>query len=134
MLVRFFLFSFIFLISLFTFFAAFFHKPLSYQSILPDGVARIFLPTYAVAGIQTHVSRVAPTLRVLLKDAQPTELPHRAYFLQTKKIDAAWNVENFQVLDLENCHKGSGISSDCLLQSNPGHQKIQSYFQLNFSS
>ena len=35
-----------------------------------------FLPPYAAAGFQTHVSRVAPT-RDLLKDTQPTELPCR---------------------------------------------------------
>ena len=35
-----------------------------------------FLPPYAVTGIRTHVSRVAPILDHL-KDALPTELPRR---------------------------------------------------------
>ena len=38
-----------------------------------------FLPPHAAAGIQTHVSRVAPT-QDLLKDALPTELPRRGEF------------------------------------------------------
>ena len=38
----------------------------------PCGVARIFLPPYAAAGIRTHVSRVAPTWD-LLKGALLTE-------------------------------------------------------------
>ena len=42
-------------------------------SFKPDGAARIFLPPYAVAGIQT-VGRVAPTWD-LLKDALSSELP-----------------------------------------------------------
>ena len=42
------------------------------ECLSPDGVARIFLPPYAAAGIQTHVSRVAPTWD-LLKGALPTE-------------------------------------------------------------
>ena len=36
-----------------------------------------------MAGISTHVSRVAPT-RDLLKDALPTELPHRSFLLDIK--------------------------------------------------
>ena len=42
------------------------------RSITLDGAARIFLPPYAAAGIQTY-GRVAPTWD-LLKDVLPTEL------------------------------------------------------------
>ena len=38
---------------------------------------RVFVPPYAAARIQTHVSTVAPNQRDLLKDALPTELPRR---------------------------------------------------------
>ena len=48
----------------------------------PNGVASIFLSmyfsnSYAMIGIQTHVSRVAPNSWDLLKDALLTELPGR---------------------------------------------------------
>ena len=43
--------------------------------IMPDGAARIFLPPYAVAGIQT-VGKAAPTWD-LLEDALSSELPRR---------------------------------------------------------
>ena len=58
----------------------------------PEGATKtIFLPPYAIAGIQTHVSRVALT-RELLNDALLTKLPHcgdfdsvlrKAYLFQT---------------------------------------------------
>ena len=44
--------------------------------VLPDGAVRIvFLLPYAAAGIWTHVSRVAPNQRDLLKDTIPTTAP-----------------------------------------------------------
>ena len=59
-----------------TFFATFLSRAL--KSELPDGAARIFPNSYAAAGVRTQVSSVElhrdPEP---LKDALPTELPHR---------------------------------------------------------
>ena len=48
-------------------------KPCTY--FLKDGLARISPLIYAVAGIRTHVSRVAPSKTISIHDAQLIELP-----------------------------------------------------------
>ena len=58
------------------------------------GEDNFFLPPHRTAGIRTHVSRVAPT-RDLLKDAQPTELPHLSLFFK-EHISEARNLLPFR--------------------------------------
>ena len=56
-----------------------FPDPRDLFTSLQDGAARIFLQFYALAGIQTHVSRIALT-RDRWKAAQQTELPRSGIF------------------------------------------------------
>ena len=68
--------------SFFNFFPWSSHKYPSFSLRIICCYQLLFLPPYAIAGIQTHVKRAAQ-IRDLLKDALPAELPHGGPSFQT---------------------------------------------------